>query len=39
MSNFTDNILSSIKDPELQRSLHLDKDDKEEASQVAMLDQ
>ena len=37
MSNFTDNVLSSIKDPELRKSLHLDKDDKEEASQVCWI--
>lgn len=37
MSNFTENVLSSIKDPELQKSLHLNKDDKEKASQVCWI--
>ena len=38
MSNFFFEIcLSSIKDPELRKALHLDNDDKEEVSQVCWL--
>ena len=34
---FTAHVLSSIKDPELRKKLHLDKTDKEQVSQVPWL--
>ena len=34
---FTAHVLSSIKDPELRKKLHLDKTDKEQDSQVVWL--